>query len=176
MADNNQPVPQVQTPVQPANTGYKPSAQNPVVTKSTPIAPGGNYYQARATDLGLMEQSPTAPKPLPEMSASLGTGNSSPSYGTGGIFKAPNAKSYESGTSLTSSIPNIMADNNVQSAIGSITQPISTGIMRSVPQSQPKASPQLVASTKQFADANSRSPVMPQIDLLSQYKSGVGEI
>lgn len=169
MADNNQPVPQVQTPVQqaatqnatqvqPANTGYKPSTQNPVVTKSTPIAPGGSYYQARATDLGLMEQSPAAPKTLPEMSASLGTGNTSPSYGTGGIFKAPNAKSYESGTSLTSSIPNIMADNNVQSAIGSITQPVSTGIMRSVPSMKGAA------------------PAAQPIDLLAQYKSGIGEI
>lgn len=171
MADNNQPVPQVQTPVQQAatqnatqvqpansNTGYKPSTQNPVVTKSTPIAPGGNYYQARATDLGLMEQSPVASKPLPEMSASLGTGNSSPSYGTGGIFKAPNAKSYESGSSLTSSIPNIMADNNVQSAIGSITQPVSTGIMRSVP------------------NMKGAAPAAKPIDLLAQYKSGIGEI
>lgn len=169
MADNNQPVPQVQTPVQqfakqaatqaqPANTGYKPSTQNPAVTKNTPIAPGGNYYQARATDLGLMEQSPAAPKPLPEMSASLGTGNASPSYGTGGIFKAPNAKSYESGSSLTSSIPNIMADNNVQSAIGSITQPVSTGIMRSVP------------------NMKGAAPAAKPIDLLAQYKSGIGEI
>lgn len=48
-------------------------------------------------------------------------------------FQKPDASSYQSGTSLTSTIPNIMADNNVQSAIGNVTQPVATGVMRAVP-------------------------------------------
>lgn len=176
MADNNQPVPQVpavtqigattnpatqqlqkaQPLAQTSNTGYKPSANNPTVTKSSPITQEGGYYQSRATDLGLMEQSPTEKK-LPEMSVSLGT-RSSPSYGTGGIFKKPEATSYESGSSLTNTIPNIMADNNVQSALGSVTQPVSTGIMRSVPQ------------------LSANKSAIPQIDLMSQFKSGLDTI
>jgi hypothetical protein len=75
-----------------------------------------------------------------------------------GILKKPEATSYESGSSLTNTIPNIMADNNVQSAIGSVTQPVSTGIMRSVPQ----------LKTASYNE--------PQIDLLGQFKSGLDTI
>ena len=161
MADNNQPVTQVplipkppanqmgatnnpQTVAKPSlsqtsNTGYKPSANNQPIVKSSPITQEGGYYQSRATELGMMEQSPQKQN-LPEMSVSLGTGTS-PSYGTGGIFKKPETTSYESGTSLTSTIPNIMADNNVQSAIGNVTQPVATGVMRAVPQISIKTSP-----------------------------------
>lgn len=123
--------------------GYKASEQAP--TKgNAPITQEGGYYQSRATDLGLMEQSPKETK-LPEMNASLGTG-SSPTYGTGGIlntsgFQKPDASSYQSGTSLTSTIPNIMADNNVQSAIGNVTQPVATGVMRAVPKLSPWSAP-----------------------------------
>lgn len=165
MPDNNQPVQPVPTPnnqigatnnPQTAPTankvplssaqvskGYKASEQAP--TKgNAPITQEGGYYQSRATDLGLMEQSPKETK-LPEMSVSLGT-SSSPSYGTGGIlntsgFQKPNASSYESGTSLTSTIPNIMADSGVQSSIGSVTQPVSTGVMRAVPKLAPWTNP-----------------------------------
>lgn len=120
------------------NSGYKPSASDPTVVKSPPITQEGGYYQSRATDLGLMEQSPKSQN-LPPMSASLGsTSQAAPRYGTGGImkvtgFQKPDSSSFQSGTSLTNSIPNIMADNNVQSAIGSVTQPVSTGLMRGVP-------------------------------------------
>ena len=73
--------------------------------------------------------------------------NKEASYGTGGImkppggFQTPNAASYQSGTSLTSTIPNIMADNNVHSAIGNVTQPVSTGVMRAVPKLAPWTAP-----------------------------------
>jgi hypothetical protein len=170
------------------NSGYKPSASNPPVVKSSPITQGGGYYQSRATDLGLMEQSPQAKKlpemsvrlgeakPGDKMVGGS-TGNtmlnksltnqmngmgplssSEAQFGTGGIFKKPNASSYESGSSLTSTIPNIMADNNVQSAIGSVTQPVSTGIMRSVPQ----------IKTASFT--------APQVDLMEQFKGGLDSI
>ena len=173
---------------QESSSGYKPSTSNPVVAKSSPITQEGGYYQSRATDLGLMEQSPQAKKlpemsvrlgeakPGDKLVGGIdsdamnnrmldnqmnGAGPISTSeakYGTGGIFKKPESTSYESGSSLTSTIPNIMADNNVQSALGSVTQPVSTGIMRSVPQ----------LKTKPFS--------APQIDLMGQYKSGLESI
>lgn len=209
MPDNNQPVPpitQIGATTNPAtqqlqkaqplstsgNSGYKPSASNPAVTKSSPITQEGGYYQSRATDLGLMDQSPQEKK-LPEMSVRLGeakpgekmvggsVGNTmlnkmltnemngmgpistvEARYGVGGkdtgIFKKPEVKSYESGSSLTNTIPNIMADNNVQSALGSVTQPVATGVMRAVPQ---------LGVNKSAA---------PQIDLMSQFKSGLDTI
>lgn len=52
-------------------------------------------------------------------------------------FQKPDASSYQSGASLTSTIPNIMADSGVQSSIGSVTQPVSTGVMRAVPKLAP---------------------------------------
>ncbi len=119
--------------------GYSAPKDQAPTKGNAPITQEGGYYQSRATDLGLMEQSPVS-KPLAPMSVSLGGQSSSPSYGTGGImkmpasgFQKPNAASYQSGTSLTDSIPNIMADNGVQSSIGNITQPVSTGLMRGIP-------------------------------------------
>lgn len=153
MPNQNTPIPgpvsaptPVTPPIAPTNqigaTSNPQSAALPASTvKSAPITQEGGYYQSRATDLGLMDQSPKAQK-LPEMSVSLGGSNSStPSYGTGGImkmpessgFKKPDQSSFQSGTSLTNAIPNIMADSGVQSSIGNVTQPVTTGLMRGVP-------------------------------------------
>lgn len=190
MADNNQPVPQVPAPTpavtqigattnpatqqlqkaqplaQTSNTGYstagsamrKPGEneasfqERAIAQKNTAQAAGGGKPGDMIYDPSL-DPNAKIKKFDPATSYSYTVGGKD-----SGIFKKPEVKSYESGSSLTNTIPNIMADNNVQSAIGSVTQPVSTGIMRSVPQ---------LGANKSAA---------PQIDLLSQFKSGLDTI